>query len=720
MATPAPAPELVELAQLHGVATEYWDWRGRHVVVGTDTIVAVLTALGVTARTPAEVEAALRDHRDAPWRRTLPPVLVTREGRSPWVPVHVPHGAPIDEALVRLEAGGTRALRQVDHWVDPRTVDGQKVGEATLEVPPDLPLGWHRLQVTVEGRTSSMPLVVTPTRLQPVPTRGPNEGEAEQVPSTRHTRHVWGVMTQLYAVRSERSWGTGDLGDLGDLGAWAARDLGAGFVLVNPVHAAQPLPPMEASPYLPTARRFANPLYLRVEDVPEVAYLSAAERQLVEWHGDDARALNTDTVLDRDAAWAAKRAALQLVFDQPRSARRERAFAAFREREGRGLEDFATWCALAEVHGLPWAEWPEELRDPDGEGVRRFRDAHAEQVRFHAWLQWVLQEQLEGVQRDLRALGMPVGVIHDLAVGVHPGGADAWALGAALARGVTVGAPPDQYNQIGQDWSQPPWRPDQLAEQGYRPFRDMLRTVLRSAGGLRVDHIIGLFRLWWVPEGMRPDAGTYVRLDHEALVGVLALEAHRAGALVIGEDLGTVEAWVRDHLRERGLLGTSILWFERDRDGEPLPAESYRELCLATVTTHDLPPSAGYLEGSHVDLRDRLDLLTRPVDEERAEDEAAREQVLAMLRQRGLLDEGAGVPEQVRALHGFLRWTPSRLLGVAVADLAGDRVAINQPGTSDEYPNWRLPLTGPDGQLVTLEDLMVSRWARRLARTVSG
>jgi 4-alpha-glucanotransferase len=314
---------------------------------------------------------------------------------------------------------------------------------------------------------------------------------------------------------------------------------------------------------------------------------------------------------------------------------------------------------------------------------------------------------------------MSIGVIHDLAVGVHPGGAVAWALGDAFAHTVSVGAPPDQYNQIGQDWSQPPWRPDRLAELGYAPYRDMLRTVLHDAGGLRVDHIIGLFRLWWVPQGRPASEGTYVRYDHEALVGILALEAQRAGAVVIGEDLGTVEGWVRDYLRERGILGTSILWFERDEEGRPLPPESYRELCLASVTTHDLPPTAGYLTGEHVELRERLHLLTRPVEEERAAEETAREEVLQLLRDRGLLRAGGVEQDQVTALHRFLTWTPSRLLGVAVADLAGDRVAINQPGTDEEYPNWRLPLCGRDGSPMLLEELMSSRRARALARAVA-
>ncbi|MEO6143081.1 MAG: 4-alpha-glucanotransferase, partial [Dermatophilaceae bacterium] len=224
---------------------------------------------------------------------------------------------------------------------------------------------------------------------------------------------------------------------------------------------------------------------------------------------------------------------------------------------------------------------------------------------------------------------------------------------------------------------------------------------------------------WWIPEGRPANEGTYVRYDHEALIGILSLEAYRAGALVVGEDLGVVEPWVRDYLRERGILGTSVLWFERDAQGKPLPAEAYRELCLATVTTHDLPPTAGYLGGAHIDLRDDLGLLTRPVEQERAIEEAACREVLEMLIERGLLRPDAPPSDVVEALHRFLSWTPAKLIGVAVADLSGDHRIMNQPGTDEEYPNWRLPLAGPDGKPVSLEDLMASRWARRLARTVT-
>ena len=281
----------------------------------------------------------------------------------------------------------------------------------------------------------------------------------------------------------------------------------------------------------------------------------------------------------------------------------------------------------ASTTSRPGARWPRSTA-ATGTGGRRscgirqnpavadFAAKHADAVDFHRWLQWQLDDQLTAAQATAVQAGMALGVMHDLAVGVDPNGADAWALQDVLALGVTAGAPPDEYNQLGQDWSQPPWRPDRLVEQAYEPFRALVNAVLRHAGGVRIDHIIGLFRLWWIPKGSPPTEGTYVRYDHEAMIGIVALEAQRAGAVVVGEDLGTVEPWVRDYLRERGLFGTSILWFELDRDGDggPLPAERWREYCLSSVTTHDLPPTAGYLAGEHVRIRQELGLLTRPAE----------------------------------------------------------------------------------------------------------
>ncbi|MBV9321357.1 MAG: 4-alpha-glucanotransferase, partial [Mycobacterium sp.] len=388
------------------------------------------------------------------------------------------------------------------------------------------------------------------------------------------------------------------------------------------------------------------------------------------------------------------------------------------------LDDFATWCALAERYGSDWHQWPKALQHPAGAGVAEFVNTYPRAVDFHRWLQWQLDEQLAAAQSRAVRAGMSLGIMHDLAVGVHPDGADAWALQDVLALGVTAGAPPDEFNQLGQDWSQPPWRPDRLEEQEYQPFRALIRAVLRHAGGVRIDHIIGLFRLWWIPKGAPPTEGTYVRYDHEAMIGIVALEAHRAGALVVGEDLGTVEPWVRDYLRARGVLGTSILWFELDRDGNggPLPAEQWREYCLSSVTTHDLPPTAGYLAGDHVQLRDSLGLLTRPVEEELEDDRVQQAAWMAELRRVGLLDDSAdveaGLEQIVLALHQYLGRTPSRLLGLSLTDAVGDRRTQNQPGTTDEYPNWRIPLTAPDGRPMILEDVFTDRRAATLAEVL--
>lgn len=688
----APSPELARLAEAHRVATEFWDWQGRPVDVSAETLVAVLASLGVDASSPGAVATALRAHEQAPLRDLLPPCLVVREGSADRFAVHVRHGDPVEVWVEPEHGGGRRLLVQQDRPVDPVDVDGTLVGEATYAVPRDLPIGYHLLGASSGARTASTALIVTPGRL-------------ELPPAVRAAR-VWGYLVQLYSVRSKRSWGVGDLADLADLVGWTGRELGVGFVLVNPLHAAEPIPPLSDSPYLPTTRRFPNPIYIRVEAVAEYAYLDApSRRRVTTLRGKTAGVDGPDGLIDRDRAWSAKIAALRLVHAAPRSIGRQSAYDAFVAREGAGLRDFATWCALASRHGAATSTWPAELRDPGGPAVTAAQVELADDLEFWCWLQWVLDDQLAAAAVAARQAGAPLGVMHDLAVGVHPDGADSWALGSVLAPGVSVGAPPDAFNQLGQDWSQPPWHPTRLAEANYRPWREMLRTVLRHAGGLRVDHVLGLFRLWFVPAGGPASEGTYVRYDHEALVGILALEAHRAGAVVVGEDLGTVEPWVRDYLAERGVLGTSLLWFERDDDGKPSRPEQWRELTLATVGTHDLPPTAAYLSGDHVDLRERLGLLTRPVAEERAADAAARAEWLDLLGTLGLLRPGATSEDVIDALHRLLTQTPCRLLGVQLVDAVGERRTQNQPGTFEEYPNWRLPLADGAGQPLLLEDL---------------
>lgn len=690
---------LRDLASRYSIATEFWDWQGSRREIPDQTLIQVLAALGVAATSDEEITASLQEAEEHHWHQTLPPTIVTREGWAPWVAVHVPHGSQVN-LVARLEDGSYRQLTQIDHWVEPRELDGTLIGEATFEIPDDLPIGWHQAIASSEGRViASATLIVTPQRLDP---------------PTGLDQPVWGLMEQLYQIRSAQSWGLGDLADLATTVDWAGRQ-GADFCLINPIHAAAPRLPMEPSPYLPTSRRFANPIYL---SVPHIKGYDALPQVSLDSARDTARRESDDGTLDRDRVWAAKEPILREIFTKS-DAQVDIDFLDYCEREGDALLEFATWCALDELASEGWDGFPDDCKSPDSAGTRGFREGHPAQVDFHRWLQWQLEMQHANAHQSALDAGMSIGLISDLAVGVHPGGADAWALQHCLAGGVHVGAPPDQFNQLGQDWHQPPWHPGRLAELGYAPYRDLVRATLRHCGALRIDHIIGLFRLWLVPSGSTPDQGTYVYYDHEALIGILLLEAKRAGVMVIGEDLGVVEPSTRDHLAERGILGTSILWFEW-RDGEPLPPEDYRRLCLTTVTTHDLPPTAGYLDLIHVRIREELGLLTRPVAEEEAAEQQTLDKVRRALTARGLLGEGDSIADEVQALYSWLGQTPSLLHGVALADLVGDRRPINQPGTSSEYPNWRLPLADGSGEEVFVEELTASGSNRDLVQMLQS
>jgi len=539
----------------------------------------------------------------------------------------------------------------------------------------------------------------------------------------------WGFTVQLYSVRSRDSWGHGDLRDLADLATWSGRELGADFVLVNPLHAAEPVPPISPSPYLPMTRRHISPLYLRIEDIPEYARLGAADRAQVDDLGAALRAASTMAgLIDRDAVWAAKRAALEVIHRVPLGPDRRADFDVFRAHDRATIDDWAVWCAIAEIHGPDWRTWPAGLTDPCSAEVAAFGRSYADRVDFHAWLQWLAAEQAAAAQLAARRAGMTIGVISDLAVGAHPGGADAWARQDVIVSGVSVGAPPDEFNQLGQDWTLPPWHPGWLTALEGRPLAELAAATTRHAGGMRIDHVMGLARLWWIPAGMSPAQGTYVRYDHELLGSVLAAEVARAHALAIGEDLGTVEPWLREFLAARRLLGTSMLWFERRADGTPRRPGGWRRGCLATVGTHDMPPAGAFLTGEQVTIRAGLGLLTRTEKDERAAARTETARWLAMLAREGLLPRLAGsrgipqvTPEQfTAALYGYLTRTPSVLIGVSLAEAAGERRPQNMPGTVDEYPNWRIPLAGSDGDLLMLEDLPAHPGVRTVAEAVSA
>ena len=711
-------PALGELADRFGISTQFYDWKGRHTQVGEQTVIAILAEFGVDASTPERARAAAQRVRDDHWRRIVQPCVVLRAGQEGRVDVHVPAGAPVSLRIVG-EDGNDHLPWQVDNWNPDRPIDGRMIGEATFGIPGNLPLGYHELIVTIgthdaDGSaadggihtTATSTIIVTPNRVG--------------LPRRMGASRVWGYAAQLYSVRSHHSWGLGDLTDLADLCTWSASQ-GAGYLLTNPLHAAEVTGRMEPSPYLPSSRLFVNPIYIRPELIAEYHDLDQYDASLIESLRTTTLDDDPQALLDRDRTWQAKSQALELIHRVDMSASRRMAFTAFRVARGRRLEDFATWCLLSELHGSDWHDWPAELHDPHGVAVARVRREHADRIDFHMWLQWIADQQLSTAQSSGTDAGMPVGLICDLAIGVNGSGADAWMLNGLFAREMNVGAPPDPFNQAGQDWGQPPMRPDVLEQMAYAPLREMVSNALRHAGGVRIDHIMGLFRLWWVPRGLGPRHGAYVRYNHEAMVGVVALEAYRAGALVIGEDLGTVEPWVRDHLASRGILGTSIMWFETGPDGRPKQPQQWREHAMSSVTSHDLPPTSSYLRGDHVELRDRLGLLTESVDEERENARRERETWLASLRQQGVLEADEDDPEQVTlAMHTLLTRTPSKVINATLTDAVGDPRTQNLPGTEDEYPNWRVPLSGPDGEPVYLEDLYSSDRVARMAKVLRG
>jgi len=693
-------------ADAYGVATHYVDQSGAGRDVDEQTVRLVLNALDVDTATPQSLLDALEARATKDWRRPLPPVVVVRSNTDAYVWVHLPDGSDVEVWVEDEEGAALGVCEQVARWIDPREVDGVLIGEATFRLPVDLPLGWHRIVAKreLDDATCSTVLVVTPQHVD--------------LPGALTGKTGWGFATQIYSVRSRHSYGIGDIADLASVAEWSASQ-GADFVLVNPMHAASPQPPMAPSPYLPVTRRFANPIYIRPDDIVEFSALTQDQRDEFEPALSVCRAANsTSELLERDPAWAVKRRILECVAGVTRTTDRARELEQFQQREGMGLNDFALWCALVDTYGDPLG-WPDEIADVTSAAVAAARAQLGPLIDFHVWCQWILDEQFESAQARAVDSGMALGILHDLAVGVHPEGSDAWALSAVLARDIEVGAPPDMYNQIGQNWSQPPWRPDALADSAYIPFRDMLRTILRHAGGIRVDHVLGLFRLWWIPKGTSADKGTYVRYDHEALLGILALEATLANAVVIGEDLGTLEPWVQDALRERGFLGTTVEWFETENDGRPRDPRQWRELSLASVTVHDLPPSAGYLAGEHVRLRNELGLLTESFDHEWTTYEQSRELWVAALLSEGLLNEPFTTDDVVVALHARAAQSPARLLAVALADAVGDRRAQNQPGTDQEYPNWRIPLCDADGNAVLAEELAECELAARIIRSIT-
>jgi 4-alpha-glucanotransferase len=555
------------------------------------------------------------------------------------------------DSVVVVRAGETVPI---EHPGDLLLEDGTRL---TVErhLPPDLPPGYHALCTTSDGRQT---VIVTPGRCPAPPSR------------------AWGWAAQVYAARSGESWGIGDFRDLERLARWT-RASGGRIVVVNPLHPPVARHVEDPSPYAPSSRRYLNPIYLRIEDVPGAGRLGD---ELVRLQAAG-RALNATRRIDRAAVARLKREALEQLW---RRFADDAELDRYLRAEGTALETFARFSALAEHHRAPWQAWPPEHRRPDAPGVAAFAAAHAGRVRFHAWVQWLLERQLGRAARV-------AAIVHDLPVGVDPDGADAWAWQDVLATRASIGAPPDRFNRRGQDWGLPPFVPHRLRRQRYEPLASTLRAAFRHGGGLRIDHVMGLFRLFWVPHGWEPAEGAYVRYPAEELLAIIAIESHRAGAFVVGEDLGTVERGVRERLREAGVLSTRVLWFESE------PPESWPELALATATTHDLPTIAGLW--TEKDLAAQRSLGLAPNVEAFADN---RRRIAALSG----VPEGGPVERVIEETYRRLADAPSTVVTATLEDALAVEERPNMPGTMREWPNWSLALPLP---LEALEEEPLAR-----------
>lgn len=702
---------LVRLGRMHGIDPDYHDVWGHPHEVPDASLRALLAALGVQAGTPEEVADSMRAAGFAHWRAVVPPVIVVREDAAPWtIRLNLP-AAQADTPLAWrvLEEEGRRHAGAIEtaalNVVESAELDGAHFVAREFMLQAAVPCGYHRLAILRDDAVlGEAVFVVVPARCyRPLAVEGDGR--------------IWGGAVQLYAVRSERNWGIGDFTDLATLIAqWGAR--GAGVVGVNPLHALFPGKPEYASPYSPSSRCFVNVLYLDVEAIQDFAECEEARAE-VRTPGFQSRlmALRDAELVDYAGVAAVKLPMLErccahfrmrhLACGTPHA----QAFRTYQTAHAPALRRHAVFEALQEhFHGKDpqvwgWPVWPQEYRDPAAPAVADFADAHAERVEFYEYLQWQAELQLAAVGRRAMELGLGVGLYADLAVSVDRGGADAWANQDLYAIAASVGAPPDGFNLRGQDWGLPPLAPERLRAAAYAPFIATLRANMRHAGALRIDHVMALARLFWVPQGGAPRDGAYVHYPFEDLVGIVALESHRNRCMVIGEDLGTVPDEVRATLARVGILSYRVLFFERRDAGDFKPPAEYPADSLVTASTHDLPTLAGYWEGRDLALRRELGLF--PTDDAhqaqvqtRAQD---RSRLLLALAREGLLPAGATVdtislpqmtPALLRQLQAFLAGSPARVLVVQLEDVLGMREQVNLPGTTSEYPNWRrkLPL----------------------------
>jgi 4-alpha-glucanotransferase len=605
------------------------------------------------------------------------PTVVLREDEALTVDVTLPAMSWPEGLRWTLERDdgsaddGTVALRDApvlsaDHRPE-STYDTRRIAVAGPQ-----PLGVHRLTLTVDayGRGTTH-VVVVPRHAYPVQGR------------------TWGIAFQLYTLRSERNHGIGDFADLRAV-CRLLGERGASYAGINPLHATFRTDPEAASPYAASSRIWLNWLSIAVDDVPEY---DAVKAELA-GHGEALRSARAGDHVNYAGVAAYKDTALRACFAAfKRDGKQKATFDAWCAERGQALFRFAVFEVLVARYGRDIAAWPESYRSPESSDVALFAASEDDEVTFSMYLQWLAAEQLAAVAGDAARHG--VHLYRDLAVGVDANAADVWADAGAYVTAVSVGAPPDVLNTLGQDWGLPPLDPRGLARAGYAELLAILQANCRDAGALRIDHAFSLARLYWIPRGGHPRSGTYVEYPLDDLRGIVALASVRERCVVIGEDLGTVPERFRDVMEETGILSYRVLFFERRLDGTFAAPEEYPKLALATSGTHDLPTIAAWLRGEDAELRERLGILETPLDAERAARERDRALLLETLIAHGDLAAGERDDDVavIVAANRYLAATPCAIVMAQLDDLLEERAPVNVPGTSTEYPNWRRKLT---------------------------
>lgn len=718
--------QLDRLADLAGIEEGWMDFFGQYRAVSADTKRAFLSAMGLRVADDSEIAASLVALETKPWRRRLPPVLVSPERDGPpTITLTLP--AQRGPAVIAWTVEEENGALHTGQWsiesavvVGERVLDGVLLRRYACQLPGTPLPGVHSLRIANDGeKDAAMTLIVTP--------------EHAHLPDAARDGRLWGYATQLYALKGERSWGIGDFSDLADL-ARRAGEQGASAVGVNPLHALFANRPERFSPYSPSSRKFLNIAYIDVEAVPDFSESAEAGRLFAvpDFQARLAMVRAADLV-DYVAVGRLKRPILEACWKsfvarhlKKGGGNRGAAFLAFRQAAGRDLCNFAVFEAL-QAHFLAidpdkgfWRLWPAEYRDPDSAAVRAFVEKEAERVDFHIYLQWLADGQLKAAQEVCHQAGMPVGLYRDLGVGIADDGAEAWANQSSLCQGVSIGAPPDPLNLAGQDWGLVPFNPLALQESAYLPFLDVLEANMRHAGALRLDHAMSLQRLYWVPQGAKADQGAYVRYPVDDLFGLVALASRRQNCLVIGEDLGNVPDGFRQRMLDKDILGYRLMVFEKE--GEHLrPPQCFPDKALIAFGTHDLPSLAGWWGAIDVESRQRLALYP---DSAMGEAEALQRQqdrllLIEALSAAGLIEadfpSASDIPlkrlERLSvAIHTYLAHTPSKLLMIQFEDVLGLSLQMNLPGTTDQHPNWRARYP------MTLDALMVDRRVRENAK----